>query len=98
MARTRFSGPLRSSQGYEIGTGTTNTSVIGTDGSIKAGGANAITSDGYIVIVPSTADLSGVGNAVKGKVPAGRHIISMSSTGKLVAVSSTGGVKAITST
>ena len=81
MARTRFSGPLRSNNGYEV-----------------SNNVPAITGDGHIVIVPSTADLSGVGNAVKGKVPAGRHIISMSSTGKLVAVSSTGGVKAITST
>ena len=39
MARTRFSGPLKSSNGFEIGTGATNTAVIDSSGSyIKASG------------------------------------------------------------
>ena len=39
MARTRFSGPIRSSNGFEVGTGATNTAVINSSGNIVKAGA-----------------------------------------------------------
>jgi hypothetical protein len=41
LARTRFSGPIRSSNGFEVGTGATNTAVIDESGNIVKAGAVA---------------------------------------------------------
>ncbi len=44
MARTRFTGPIRSSNGFEVGTGATNTAVIDENGNIVKSGAVASSS------------------------------------------------------
>jgi len=51
MARSRFSGPIRSTAGYEVGSGTTNTVVIDSAGAISAGGGTKITK--IMVYTPS---------------------------------------------
>ncbi len=43
MGRTRFMGPIRSSGGYEVGTGTNNIEVLDSDGKLKI--TNAVSAD-----------------------------------------------------
>ena len=43
MGRTRFSGPIRSTNGFEVGSGTQNIPVIDASGSIIVGSGTPIT-------------------------------------------------------
>ena len=55
MARTRFSGPVRSSDGFEVGTGATNTEVIDENGNIVKTGAVATAALFGTGVVPTAA-------------------------------------------
>jgi len=78
LARTRFSGPIRSSNGFEVGTGATNTSVI--DGS-----GNIVGTVVYTKITVAAATLP--------TVAAGKFQLFMTSTRGIVARTSTGNIK-----
>jgi len=70
MARSRFSGPIRSTGGYEVGTGSTNTEVIGSDGKVSANGVVTASITNGAVTNAKLADATKVVHNVRTRVTA----------------------------